>query len=372
MPPLNVMLMTRTLGHGGTERQLTEIALSLNRRLFTPHVGCVEGHGFRAAELRRRGVAILELPLTSFTSPQCLSSVVRLRRYLRQHRIALVHTFDTQMNVFGVPVAKLPGGPVVLSSQRCFENVIWPPHRKPTRIAHFLADGVVVNCQALERHLLEDYSVPARKIHICRNGLDTSVFAPGPAEQRRAERLRDAGLVIGTVCVLRPEKGIATLLEAFALMRGIRPGMRLVIVGSGPLREALEIRARELEIDGECLFCPATEDVASWLHAIDIFVLPSLSEAFSNSLMEAMACKCCAIASEVGGNPELVRHRETGLLFECGSAPDLANQLSLVALDDTLRDCLATAGAAWVAANLTRENAARRMEEIYLRQLGLQ
>jgi hypothetical protein len=149
MPPWNVMLMTRTLGHGGTERQLTEIALSLNRRLFTPHIGCVEGHGFRADELRRRGVAILELPLTSFTSPQCLSTIVRFRRYLRQHRMALVHTFDTQMNVFGVPVAKLPGGPVVLSSQRCFENVIWPPHRKPTRIAHFLADGVIVNCQAL-------------------------------------------------------------------------------------------------------------------------------------------------------------------------------------------------------------------------------
>jgi len=106
------------------------------------------------------------------------------------------------------------------------------------------------------------------------------------------------------------------------------------------------------------------------LHTIDIFVLPSLSEAFSNSLMEAMACGCCAIASEVGGNPELVRHGETGLLFEPGNASDLANQLSLVVLNGSLRNRLAKAGSEWVSKNLSREAAARTMEDIYLQQLS--
>ena len=376
MPPRNVMLMTRTLRHGGTERQLCEIARSLNRELFTPHLGCVEGHGFLADELRRSAIPILELPITSLMDPKSISSVMRLWRYWRRHRIDLVHTFDTSMNVFGVPVASLPGGPVVLSSQRCFENVIWPPYRRPNRIVHHLADGVVVNCEAVRQHLIEDYSVARRKIHICRNGLDTSVFAPGPVPRPRPDRLRDAGLVIGSVCVLRPEKGLSTLLEAFALMLSVGSSspatgpMRLVIVGSGPVREALETQARELGIDRECLFYPAVDDVAPWLHTIDIFVLPSLSEAFSNSLMEAMACGCCAIASEVGGNPELVRHGETGLLFEPGNASDLANQLSLVVLNGSLRNRLAKAGSEWVSKNLSREAAARTMEDIYLQQLS--
>jgi glycosyltransferase involved in cell wall biosynthesis len=273
------------------------------------------------------------------------------------------------MNVFGVPVAKLPGGPVVLSSQRCFEDVIWPGHRRPNRIAHRLADGVVVNCQALERHLLRDYAVPAGKIRICRNGLDTSVFGPDSTPRPGPDRLRDASLVIGSVCVLRPEKDLATLLRAFSIVRGLRPGTVLVIVGSGPVREALATQAKELGMEADCLFYPATEDVASWLHAIDVFVLPSRSEAFSNSLMEAMACGCCAIASEVGGNPELVRHGETGLLFEPGNASDLARQLQLPVLDGPMRNRLANAGAAWVATNLSREAAARRMEEIYLHYL---
>src|SRR5215469_16064401 len=123
MNPRQIMLMTRTLGHGGTERQLTELALSLDRTLFTPNVCCVTSEGFRADELRREGVSILELPIRSFTSLQCLTAAIRFRKYVRANRIELIHTFDTPMNIFGVPAARLFGTPV-LSSQRCFEDVI--------------------------------------------------------------------------------------------------------------------------------------------------------------------------------------------------------------------------------------------------------
>jgi glycosyltransferase involved in cell wall biosynthesis len=182
--------------------------------------------------------------------------------------------------------------------------------------------------------------------------------------------LRDADFVIGCVCVLRPEKSLGTLLQAFSMVRHDRPGMKLVLVGSGPELEPLRKLSTELGIDGQCLFCPATDDVPSWLRALDIFVLPSVSEAFSNSLMEAMACGCCAIASNVGGNPELVRHGETGLLFDCGSAAGLARNLRLTLADDALRSRLATAGSEWVSVNLSQAAAARKMEEIYLQNLG--
>jgi glycosyltransferase involved in cell wall biosynthesis len=362
MNPTNVILMTRTLRHGGTERQLTEIALSLNRDLFTPHVCCVEARGFRADQLKNSRVPILEVPMSSLMGRECLSGIVRLRHYIRQHRIALMHTFDSAMNIMGAMTALL-GGPIMLSSQRCYEDVIWGPYRRPVRLAHRIADGVVANCRAMERHLLTDYRVPARKIHVCYNGLDTSIFHPAP--KLRPDRLSDASLVIGSISVLRPEKSLTTLLEAFARVKDIRPSMRLVIVGDGAEREALERRSTELGIGNSCVFYPGTDDVPSWLHAIDIFVLPSKSEALSNSLTEAMACECCAIASRVGGNPELVRHRETGLLFESENPEDLAEQLRLVVVDDALRSRLAKAGSEWVAANLSQESASRTMEGIY-------
>ncbi len=207
------MLMAQTLGHGGTERQLAEIAINLDRARFQPHVGCVESEGFRADELRRAAVPIVEFPVTSLTNIQALRSAFQLRRYIREHHIDLIHAFDTGMNIFAIPTARLFGTPA-LSSQRCYEDTIWPPYRRAVHIAHRIADGVVANCEAMRRHLIENYAVPGRKIHVCYNGLDTEVFRPAPAA--RPEALRDAELVIGTVCVLRPEKGLSTLVDAFA------------------------------------------------------------------------------------------------------------------------------------------------------------
>src|SRR5207302_3139718 len=96
-----------------------------------------------------------------------------------------------------------------------------------------------------------------------------------------------------------------------------------------------------LELGPDCHFQPAAQDVAPWLRAMDIFVLPSLSESFSNSLMEAMACGCCPIASDTGGNPELVRDGEAGLLFPAGDIGALAAHLTPVLNDEEVGQRLA-------------------------------
>src|SRR5262249_38415108 len=110
---------------------------------------------------------------------------------------------------------------------------------------------------------------------------------------------------------------------------------------------------------------PATEQVAAWLHAIDLFVLPSRSEALSNSLMEAMACGCCAVASNVGGNSELIREGETGLLFKAGDATDLAAVLERASANSELRRRLGTSGMRWIREKFSIHASAQRMGEIY-------
>jgi glycosyltransferase involved in cell wall biosynthesis len=110
--------------------------------------------------------------------------------------------------------------------------------------------------------------------------------------------------------------------------------------------------------------------VPKWLSAIDIFVLPSVSEALSNSLMEAMACGCAAVASNVGGNGELIEHGERGLLFRAGDAGDLAGCLKMLAADQPLRRRLAEAGRRFIHENFGVAQSVRRMTEIYLEALG--
>lgn len=362
--PVPVLLMVRELNLGGSERQMAEIAKALDRSRFDPRAGCFRPAGLRGEELRAAGVPIVQFPVPSLAS---LKGALRISAYIREQGIRLVHTFDTPANIYGVPAARMAGPPVVLSSQRAHRELMAPIYRHALRVTDRLVDGVVVNCEFVRRHLVEDERVPAGMIHLCYNGIDTSVFRP--VRGARPEPLRDASLVVGVVCVLRPEKGLETLLEAFATVRSMQPGMKLAIVGSGPCLPQLQDRAQMLGILPDCVFQPATPRVAEWLQGIDIFVLPSLSEAFSNSLMEAMACGCCVAASRTGGNPELVSPGKTGMLFEPRDAAGLAEMLARLVRNPALRGALAANAARLTHERFSMETSARAMGEIYERLL---
>jgi glycosyltransferase involved in cell wall biosynthesis len=358
-----VLLMARELNLGGTERQLTEIARSLDRTRFEPHAGCFRAEGLRSDELREAGVPVARFPAASFLSPSLLGAARGMGAYVRRHGIGVVHTFDVPMNLFGVPVARMFGVPRVIASQRAHRGLTPGIRRHLLRITDQIADAIVVNCLSVRRELVEEERVPAARVHVCYNGVDTSVFRPQAAP--RPASLDGACLVIGIVCALRPEKDLGTLLRAFAEVKRMRPGLRLVLVGSGPERANVESLARELGLGEACVVEPATSRVADWLRAIDIFVLPSLSEALSNSLMEAMACGCCAVASRAGGNPELVSHGSTGLLFEPGDAAGLAAALRLLTENEELRTGMGRAAARRIHDEFSLEASARAMGEIY-------
>jgi glycosyltransferase involved in cell wall biosynthesis len=358
-----ILLMVRELHHGGSERQMTEVALSLDRGRFAPHVGAFIVQGSRGDELRAAGVPVVEVPVRSFKSPRSLAAAWDLTRYIRANNIRLVHTFDLPLTAWAIPLARYFTKAVALASQRCHLDLASPWLRRALLFAERGADGVVVNCEFLRRHLMEDAGIPPERIHLCYNGIDLTRFHRG--DSARPENLPPEAFVIGVVCVLRPEKGLTTLVEAFAAVRNLAPNLRLAIVGSGPMLPQIQSRARDLGVLDACVFQPTTSRVEDWLRNIDIFVLPSLSEAFSNSLMEAMACGSCPIASRVGGNPELIDPGVRGLLFPPADAAGLAAALRELILNPDLRRRMADAAHDFVHANFSRETAARRMEQIY-------
>lgn len=138
----------------------------------------------------------------------------------------------------------------------------------------------MVNCQYLKRHLIEDERIPERIIRVCYNGIDLEYFHPAQFErslERRAERpapLPTDAFTIRVVCVLRPEKAIGTLIDAFARVRTLRPRMQLAIVGSGPQLEPLQQRAKAAGVFEDCIWQSSTPDVAPWYRNFDVFVLP--------------------------------------------------------------------------------------------------
>lgn len=357
--PIPVLLMIRELGIGGTERQLVETARFLDRSRFAPHVGCFRPVGPRLVDLERAGVPILHLPMHSFLSPAVLFSARRLFvDYIRHHNIKVVHSFDAPLNIFSVPLAKFAGVPAVLSSQRGHRELTGAATRRCLRVTDRLTDAVVVNCDAMRRYLVDDEGVAVTKIRVCHNAVDVEEYSRRPVASPWPGKT-----VIGVVCALRPEKSLDTLVRAFARLG--RPDTMLAIVGSGPEEARLKSLAAELDLGDSCHFEPATYKVSDWLSRIDIFVLPSRTEALSNSLMEAMACGCCVVASRVGGNPELVDDGENGLLFEAGNVEQLAAQLVTLLDDPARRQQMAEAGSAKMAADFTYSHAAATMQQIY-------
>ena len=279
-----------------------------------------------------------------------------------------MHTFDTPMNCFAVPAAWVFRVPVVISSQRASRRLSNRQEQVVLRVTDHLADAIVVNCEAMRRHMMEDEGVQGERLRTCYNGLDTDRFRPLP--KQRPAALEGASVVIGVVCALRAEKGLPTLVEAFAKVvsgdrSDQRSGLRLAIVGSGAMLGKLQEMSVELGIQEKCHFEPSTADVTPWLRGMDIFVLPSLSEALSNSLMEAMACGCAVVASAVGGNPELVSDGVNGLLFQAGDAAELADRLERLIVDEDFRTRAGNAASVLVRQRFSIEASVRRMEEIY-------
>jgi glycosyltransferase involved in cell wall biosynthesis len=280
-----------------------------------------------------------------------------------ENGIRVVHTWDYPLNVYAIPIARMMTKAAAISSQRSDRQLIPVMYRRLTRVSDRFAHAVVVNCDYLRRHLIDDEHLRESKVHVCRNGIDLEYF------RRAAQVSQPASVTIGTVCGLRPEKDLKILIAAFARARKAHHDLKLVIVGSGEELARLTHYALEAGVTDATHFEPATAEVPKWLSTMDIFVLPSRSEALSNSLMEAMACGCCPVASDVGGNPELVRPGETGLLFRPGDPLDLAAALRNLIEHPDLRRDLALRAEAFIRSGFSLDAAARRMGEIYETQV---
>jgi len=349
-----VLLLGDTLNVGGTERQFVKVARGLDAMRWDVHVACLRAEGPLRAELDRAALRVWTCGHGSLKPPRSLATIFGLARYVRRHHIRLVHSFDFYSNLVGVPAARL-AGVAVIASQRNLGDLRPPFHRFIQRRVLGAATRVIVNSGAIVARL---HGAIRQRIDVIPNGVDTGRFG-SPSRGRRPV------MVFGALANLHPYKGLGDLIRATAVVRQRHPRVRVLIWGEGRARPDLERAIDELDLRGHVELRGLTSDVPGALGECDAFVLPSLSEGCSNALLEAMASGLPVIASDVGGNGEIVQGDVGGLLVPAGDSAAVARAMARLIEDPALADRLAARGAERVRSDFSVERMLERMETAY-------
>jgi glycosyltransferase involved in cell wall biosynthesis len=329
---LQLFLMMESLRTGGSERQFALLAGAFRERPLDLYLGCIQRCGNFMEDIGE----IAEYPVGgSFLTLRAQHSLGRLAGFLRRTRIEVAQSFDFYTNLMLMPAARLAGVPVVIASQRQLGDLLAPKQRRIQNFVFRLADCVVCNSSAAANQLARE-GVPIAKLTVIPNGLPPGAFMDAvPALPPEPGVMR-----IGMIARMNDRaKNHALFLRAAAAVSSRFPLAEFVLVGDGPFRQKWEELARLLGIGSRTRFLGERHDITSVLAALDVCVSPSRSESLSNAILEAMAAGRPVVATRVGGNPELVRDRETGLLVAPGNEDALAAALeSLLASPDHARE----------------------------------
>jgi len=341
---LRVLHVISYMGRGGAEMGILKLIAGLGEGF--EHRICTT-RGFDA-DFVRSSFSEEKMYVAGNSDLKLQFPLFRLARIMRQYRPHIVHTRNWGA-IEAVAAARLAGVPVVIHSEHGYEVDMFaglPMRRRLFRRAAYAMTDVIfaVTRELRDFHARQAWIRPER-MGVIYNGVDTLRFAPC-RETRIAMRselgLPEESFVIGAVGRLVPIKDHHTLLEAAALLSRGGVDVRVLLVGSGPEREKLQSQATDA-LEGRVCFTGDSSRVPEMLNAMDVFVLPSLGEGMSNTLLEAMACGLPVLATNVGGNPEIIENNLNGCLFTPGDAEWLADRLKLLARDPAIVHQLGTA-----------------------------
>jgi glycosyltransferase involved in cell wall biosynthesis len=309
---------------GGAETLTVNLVRRLDRIRFAPELCCLKELG----PLGEMLAAEIPAHHSLLGGKYDLSIWSRLAKLLRERQIDAVVTVGAGDKMFwGRLAARRAGVPVVLSA---LHSTGWPDGiGRLNRLLTPITDGFIAVAPSHGRFLIEQERLPAGKVHVIPNGVDTDRFAPlpDPAAVRRELGIGPADPAVGIVAALRPEKNHELFLEMASRVSRELPTARFLIIGDGPRRELLEERARGLGLDTSVLFLGSRDDVPRLLAALDVFALTSHNEANPVSILEAMSTGLPVVATDVGSIGEAVTAGKTGYLVPPGDAAKLTHHV---------------------------------------------
>ena len=333
---MKILAIAPSTRGGGSERQALQRYRRLSSYGVTVEILALDAEGPLSEEYRKAGIPV-----------HTRRSLLQLIRRLRRGEFAVVETYGQRAHLLGVLAHRLLQRRLAVICPKTSTDTHWSKRRRSIERWASRFTTVHVSNSKAGRQALLDNRISPEQIRLIPNGLDLSRFFQGKErkeirrEVRESLAIPEASYTLLSVGNFRPVKAHHILLRAFNELTGSIPDAVLLLSGTGRTEAEIRSLGRSLGIDSNIRFLGWRGDVPALLCSCDVFVLSSLREGMPNAVMEAMAAGVSVVATEVGGIPELIRNRFSGLLVPPGESAPLAKALLELATDPQMRSKLA-------------------------------
>jgi glycosyltransferase involved in cell wall biosynthesis len=295
-------------------------------------------------------------------------AVQQINEIIQEDEINVVHTHGYKADLYGYAAARSSGKPIVATCHNWLGGTAaLGIYNRLDRMVLKRFKGIAAVSESVREQLIAS-GIGESRIKLIANGVDVRAF------ERPAARLgagAEEGRVVGMVARLDLQKGFEYLLTAARELCREFNDLKIVVSGEGPDRGAIEKMIAEFGLQHNVVLAGQESDMPAVYAAMDIFVLPSLSEGLPMTVLEAMAASRPVVATRVGAIPSVVRDGESGLLVAPGDAAGLKDALARLLSDRELCSRLGVNAHDWVSRNYTSDTMASRYISMYEEVLGL-
>jgi sugar transferase (PEP-CTERM/EpsH1 system associated) len=363
MNRIRIIHLLHQLGIGGAENGVVNLVNHIDADRFATAICAFSKYDFYPERVDERKTKIFNIGKTGGND---LSIPMKLHKILKEWRPHIVHTHAWGTLCEGVIAAKLAKVPIVIHGehgtiQQKKSNVF------VQKIFWRITDQVLSVSKNHRDRLSKTVGFPEHMILDLPNGVDSHRFHHRKMDICTDLPEKNNNIIIGTVGRLEPVKNQELLIRSFAELLQRFRHIKLWIAGGGALKEQLENLADELGAASDILFLGKRDDIPQILNRIDIFVLPSLSEGMSNTILEAMSSGLPVIACRVGGNPELIRDGVTGFLTPSRDQNALSRAVAFLVENEEVRGMMGESARKRIETEFSLTAMVQRYEHLYTR-----
>ena len=364
--PIHILQLLQGLNIGGIERMAASLVHGLDATEFRSSFCTFDWKGKLVGELQEAGFSMHHRKRRGGFDPLW---VLWLAHLLRRERVDIVQAHNATALFYGVAATSLVPGTKLLYTEhdRAFPTALRERglHALLARRTH----AVATVSNTLRQHLVRWERFPEQRVHVIRNGIEMEAQGRSREEMRHLLDIHNRPTA-GMVARLAPVKNHAMLLHAWKLVQQRVPDAVLLVVGDGSQEKPLQDLTRQLSLQDSVRFLGFRRDIGDLLRSMDVFVLSSFSEGLSLTLLEAEAMGLPVVATDVGGNPEVVQHEQTGLLVPTDAPESMAAALARLLQDPDERSRMGQRGREFYGEHFTLRAMLGGYTRLYRQLLG--